>query len=205
MKHPPPSRAAQKPSRQSRFHQRDVRLSPSQMQHHRQKKAGQIAVSGRLLVATVVGACSSGPRACFQMPESTPCPRGRQRSGCQPLTFEQNPHLRRMFDLSPTQESDVHRNHNLPRHRPDHHEPVHNPTDHQSRHANFSQRRPESPHHDGRRLVVPVAVTAGDKIEALRQWASGRCLSADRAGVYSRSERGGGGQVRRVVREAGVN
>jgi SpoVK/Ycf46/Vps4 family AAA+-type ATPase len=36
--------------------------------------------------------------------------------------------------------------------------------------------------------VVPVAVTAGDKIEGLRQWASGRCLSADRAGVYSRSE-----------------
>ena len=33
--------------------------------------------------------------------------------------------------------------------------------------------------------VVPVAVTAGDKIEGLRQWASGRCLSADRAGVYS--------------------
>jgi len=48
--------------------------------------------------------------------------------------------------------------------------------------------------------VVPVAVTAGDKIEALRQWASGRCLSADRAGVYSRSEGGSGGRVRRVVR-----
>ena len=49
--------------------------------------------------------------------------------------------------------------------------------------------------------VVPVAVTAGDKIEALRQWASGRCLSADRAGVYSRAEvGGGGGRVRRVVR-----
>jgi len=31
--------------------------------------------------------------------------------------------------------------------------------------------------------VVPVAVTAGDKIEGLRRWASGRCLSADRAGV----------------------
>ena len=31
--------------------------------------------------------------------------------------------------------------------------------------------------------VVPVAVTAGDKFEGLRQWASGRCLSADRAGV----------------------
>ena len=52
--------------------------------------------------------------------------------------------------------------------------------------------------------VVPVAVTAGDKIESLRQWASGRCLSADWAGVYSRTEivRGRG---RRVVREPGVN
>ena len=47
--------------------------------------------------------------------------------------------------------------------------------------------------------VVPVAVTAGDKIEKFRQWASGRCLSADRAGVYSRAELGGG-RVRRVVR-----
>jgi len=53
--------------------------------------------------------------------------------------------------------------------------------------------------------VVPVAVTAGDKIEGLRQWASGRCLSADRAGVYSRTEVGAGGRVRRVVREPGVN
>jgi hypothetical protein len=50
--------------------------------------------------------------------------------------------------------------------------------------------------------VVPVAVTAGDKIEGLRQWASGRCLSADRSGVYSRSE-GVGGRGRRVVREPG--
>jgi len=48
--------------------------------------------------------------------------------------------------------------------------------------------------------VVPVAVTAGDKIEGLRQWASGRCLSADRAGVYLRAEVRGGGRVRRVVR-----
>ncbi len=49
--------------------------------------------------------------------------------------------------------------------------------------------------------VVPVAVTAGtagDKIEGLRQWASGRCLSADRASVYSRSEVGGE-TVRRVI------
>jgi hypothetical protein len=53
--------------------------------------------------------------------------------------------------------------------------------------------------------VVPVAVTAGDRIEGLRQWASGRCLSADRAGVYSRTEGVSGGRVRRVVREPGVN
>jgi hypothetical protein len=53
--------------------------------------------------------------------------------------------------------------------------------------------------------VVPVAVTAGDKIEGSPQWASGRCLSADRAGVYSRGQERAGGRVRRVVREPGVN
>ena len=53
--------------------------------------------------------------------------------------------------------------------------------------------------------VVPVAVTAGDKIESLRQWASGRCLSAERGGVYSRSEGVSGGRGRRVMREPGVN
>jgi len=54
--------------------------------------------------------------------------------------------------------------------------------------------------------VVPVAVTVGDKIESLRNWASGRCLSADRAGVYSRVQQASsGGRARRVVREPGVN
>ncbi len=48
--------------------------------------------------------------------------------------------------------------------------------------------------------VVPVAVTADEQIERLRQWASGRCLSADRAGVYSRPEVVSGGRVRSVVR-----
>jgi hypothetical protein len=52
--------------------------------------------------------------------------------------------------------------------------------------------------------VVPAAVTAGDKIEALRQWASGRCLSADRAGAYSRAELAGG-RGRRIASEPGVN
>jgi len=36
------------------------------MQHHRQKKVGQIAVGVRLLVATVMGACSSGQIALGQ-------------------------------------------------------------------------------------------------------------------------------------------
>ena len=53
--------------------------------------------------------------------------------------------------------------------------------------------------------VVPVAITAGDQTEGLRQWASGRCLSADRAGVYSRTEGTSGGRMRRVVRKPGVN
>ena len=35
--------------------------------------------------------------------------------------------------------------------------------------------------------AVPVSVTAGDAVERLRKWASGRCLSADRAGIYEAS------------------
>jgi hypothetical protein len=34
--------------------------------------------------------------------------------------------------------------------------------------------------------IVPVAVTSGESIERLRNWAAGRCLSADRPGIYSR-------------------
>ncbi|QEH32086.1 ATP-dependent zinc metalloprotease FtsH [Aquisphaera giovannonii] len=48
--------------------------------------------------------------------------------------------------------------------------------------------------------IVPVAVTAGESIERLRDWAAGRCLSADRPGIYSREagpERPGRG-VRRA-------
>ncbi len=38
--------------------------------------------------------------------------------------------------------------------------------------------------------VVPVAVTAAESIEALRKWASGRCLDADQAGVYQYRTKG---------------
>src|SRR5690242_6239079 len=40
---------------------------------------------------------------------------------------------------------------------------------------------------DAARHIVPVAVTAGESVERLRAWASGRCLSADRPGIYSRT------------------
>lgn len=36
--------------------------------------------------------------------------------------------------------------------------------------------------------VVPVAVTAADKVTALRKWASGRCLSAAQSGIYHHQE-----------------
>jgi hypothetical protein len=35
--------------------------------------------------------------------------------------------------------------------------------------------------------VVPVAVTAGESVERLRDWAAGRCLAADRPGIYTRT------------------
>ena len=45
--------------------------------------------------------------------------------------------------------------------------------------------------------IVPVARTSAESVEKLRQWASGRCLSADRPGIYQ----GGvpGGPARRRV------
>ena len=33
--------------------------------------------------------------------------------------------------------------------------------------------------------IVPVAVTAAESVERLRNWAGGRCLSADNAGIYA--------------------
>jgi ATPase family associated with various cellular activities (AAA) len=38
--------------------------------------------------------------------------------------------------------------------------------------------------------VVPVATTAGESVERLRNWASGRCLAADRPGLYARNSAG---------------
>jgi ATPase family associated with various cellular activities (AAA) len=38
------------------------------------------------------------------------------------------------------------------------------------------------------RHIVPVAVTAGETVQRLRQWASGRCLNADAPGIYRRHD-----------------
>jgi hypothetical protein len=40
---------------------------------------------------------------------------------------------------------------------------------------------------DAAQQIVPVAVTAGESVERLRAWASGRCLAADQPGIYARS------------------
>jgi SpoVK/Ycf46/Vps4 family AAA+-type ATPase len=53
--------------------------------------------------------------------------------------------------------------------------------------------------------VVPVAVTAAESVEKLRVWASGRCLSADRAGIYQRADRQAVKARRKIPRDPSVN
>lgn len=51
--------------------------------------------------------------------------------------------------------------------------------------------------------VVPVAITAAESIERLRAWATGRCLDANKAGIYRHSP--GSGARRRVARDPASN
>jgi hypothetical protein len=53
--------------------------------------------------------------------------------------------------------------------------------------------------------VVPVAITAAESVERLRNWASGRCLSADRAGIYTRNSGGSNPPGRNISRDPSVN
>jgi SpoVK/Ycf46/Vps4 family AAA+-type ATPase len=53
--------------------------------------------------------------------------------------------------------------------------------------------------------IVPVAVTAGEAVERLRTWASGRCLDADRPGLYTRGSSSSGKPGRNVSRDASAN
>jgi SpoVK/Ycf46/Vps4 family AAA+-type ATPase len=50
--------------------------------------------------------------------------------------------------------------------------------------------------------IVPVARTSAESVARLRQWASGRCLSADRAGIY---DAGAGTGARRKVNRGRVD
>jgi hypothetical protein len=52
--------------------------------------------------------------------------------------------------------------------------------------------------------VVPVAVTAAESVERLRDWASGRCLNADAAGIYLRAGKATPAR-RRVARDPSAN
>ncbi len=54
--------------------------------------------------------------------------------------------------------------------------------------------------------IVPVAITAGESVERLRNWAAGRCLSADRPGVFSRVSDSAGQSSRKLHRgDASLN
>jgi hypothetical protein len=53
--------------------------------------------------------------------------------------------------------------------------------------------------------VVPVAVTAAESVGRLREWASGRCLSADQAGVYAHRQQASGRRRRRVYSDPSAN
>ena len=57
------------------------------------------------------------------------------------------------------------------------------------------------PLREAARQIVPVATTAAEGVEKLRQWADGRCLSAEAPGVYRRQGSAAAGpQPKRRIR-----
>ena len=48
----------------------------------------------------------------------------------------------------------------------------------------------DTPLTEAARNIVPISATAGESVERLRNWASGRCLAADRPGIYTRTSGG---------------
>ena len=61
------------------------------------------------------------------------------------------------------------------------------------------------PLREAARQIVPVAVTASESVERLRTWATGRCLSAEQPGLYSRSTTATDGPRRKVARNPLLN
>ncbi len=58
---------------------------------------------------------------------------------------------------------------------------------------------------DAAKNIVPVAVTAAESVERLREWASGRCLNADTPGIYTRNGASPTRSRRRINRDPSVN
>ncbi len=52
--------------------------------------------------------------------------------------------------------------------------------------------------------IVPVAVTSAESVERLRSWASGRCLSADKPGIYKFTS-GNSKTRRKIPRDVSLN
>lgn len=53
--------------------------------------------------------------------------------------------------------------------------------------------------------VVPVATTAAESVDGLRQWASGRCLNADEPGIYGEKFAAQRKSRRSIPRDPSVN
>ena len=53
--------------------------------------------------------------------------------------------------------------------------------------------------------IVPVAITAAESVDQLRNWASGRCLSADISGVYTNASGSCGKSRRKIPLDPSVN
>ena len=58
---------------------------------------------------------------------------------------------------------------------------------------------------DAANNVVPVAVTAAESVKRLREWAGGRCLDADRPGIYEAGRRTGKRRRRSIPRDPSLN
>ena len=58
---------------------------------------------------------------------------------------------------------------------------------------------------DAANNVVPVAVTAAESVKQLREWAGGRCLDADRPGIYEAGRQPGKRRRRSIPRDPSLN
>lgn len=53
--------------------------------------------------------------------------------------------------------------------------------------------------------IVPISATAGEAVQRLRDWASGRCLDADKSGIYHHNGKVARKSRRRIPRDPSVN